>query len=329
MRKFFTAQTSTTPQGDVFASQYHGARANLLIALIFTVINCVLAVVGGSTYFLFSCSFPYAMASDGAFWTGLMYSAEEYAEYGLTEADMMPIWYLYIMLVPAVISVVVYLLCWIFSKKRVGWLIAATVLFVLDTLFLILYYGVDVSFIMDYVFHAWVLFILIRGIIAHFRGKNAETETEEPMGIPEDPADEYYSPKEPSQATDFQTESDASDSSDNISEQYSAQQVYEDDVPAKAPNSPILHMADFSAKSRVLLQQTVQGYDVCYRKVGKVYELVINSMVYDVSEAGMGNRVHELSCMLDGHEIKAGTGADSHMYIKMDDVNVMYQLRVF
>ena len=44
------------------------------------------------------------------------------------------------------------------------------------------------------------------------------------------------------------------------------------------PDSPVLHAADFGVKSRVLLEYKEQAYDICYRRVGKVNELVINGM---------------------------------------------------
>ncbi|MBQ7378511.1 MAG: hypothetical protein IJW70_12290 [Clostridia bacterium] len=307
MAKFTTGARSMT-KGELYESQYNSARVNLLIAVAFTVLNCVLAVFGGSTYFLFSCTFPYTMVSEGAFWTGIMLSAEEYAEMGVTQADMMPMWFLYVMLVPAVIAVGLYVLCWALSKKRVGWMIAATVLFVIDTLFLILYYGVHVDLIMDYLFHAWVLFILIRGVIAHFRLKEVKAQAAEFSGEAFVPV-----PEQSTEEVQMQQDGDAAQS--------------EQSEPTKA-NSPALHMADFSTKNRVLLQYQVEGYDICYRRVGKVNELVVNSMVYDLLDTGVAEFPHELSCMLDGHEIKAGFGADSHSYIVFDGEVVKRKLRL-
>ena len=175
----FTSGARSLTQGERYMMHYNSARGNMLLAIIFTVVNSLLACIGGNMYFLFSITFPYAMVSEGAFWTGLMGTPEQYAEYGYTEADMMPMWFLAVMIVPALVALGVYLLCWIFSKKHVGWMIAATVAFVLDTLFLIVWYGVDVTMLLDYLFHGWALFLFIRGCIAHFKLKELERERAE------------------------------------------------------------------------------------------------------------------------------------------------------
>ena len=93
----FTAGARSMTKGERLVSHYNSARANLLLAMIFTVVNSVLACIGGNMYFLFSITFPYSMVSEGAFWTGMMGSPEEYAELGFTEADMMPMWFLFVM----------------------------------------------------------------------------------------------------------------------------------------------------------------------------------------------------------------------------------------
>ena len=293
----FTQGPRSMTKGERYTVHYNSARANLLLAIIFTVVNSILACIGGNMYFLFSCSFPYAMVSEGAFSTGLMFSAEEYAELGYTEADMLPIWFLFIMLVPAVITLGIYMLCWIFSKKRVGWLIAATALFVLDTLFLILWYDVAADMIIDYLFHGWALFLLIRGCLAHFKLKEVQAQAAEVSGemfeaVPEEVAEE--------QAQSY--------------------------VGTKA-DTPVLHMADFSVKSRVFLEYREQNYDICYRRVGTVNELVINSAVYDLLDTGRMEHPHELCAYVDGHEIVAGYGADSRMYIRFDGDVLVKKIR--
>ena len=248
-------------------------------------------------YFLFSCTFPYAMVSEGAFSAGIMFSPEEYAEMGYAEADLLPIWFFFILLVPALVALGVYLLCWALSKKRVGWLIAATVAFVLDTLFLIFWYGFAPDMIIDYLFHAWALFLLIRGCLAHFKLKAVQAQAAEVSGenfeeVPESLAEEQA-------------------------------QAY-----ASAPvDSPALHAADFSVKSRVLLEYREKAYDICYRRVGKVNELVVNGMVYDILDTGRVEHPHELCAIVDGHEIVAGYGADSRMYIRFDGEVLVKKIR--
>ncbi len=146
--------------------QYKSARFNLLLAVIFTAVNCILAATGSGTYFLFSCTVPYAMINEGMFYCGMLFTPEEYMEnWGVSELDFLPKEFLYIMIGIAAAVVLCYVAFFFLSKKQAGWLIAATAFFGLDFLFLIVWYGFDVSMIIDYVFHAWVMYILIRGLV--------------------------------------------------------------------------------------------------------------------------------------------------------------------
>ncbi len=283
----YTYGTHSMTKGERYAAHYNSARANLLVAMVFTLLNSVLSLIGGNMYFLFSCSFPYTMVSYGAFWSGI-YPPEVYQELEVPESDLLPLWFLFVLLVPAVLALGAYLLCWIFSKKHVGWMIAATVLFVLDSLFLILWYQPAADMIMDYLFHAWVLFFFIRGCISYFKLKEVNALAAEVSG----------------------------EAFEEIPEQVAEAQAQA--YAGTKANTPVLHAADFGVKSRVLLEHKEQNYDICYRRVGKVNELIINGMVYDLLDTGRMEQPHELCAYVDGHEIAAGFGADSRMYIRFD-----------
>ena len=312
----FTAGMRSMNRREQLETQYKAARGNLLLAIIFTVVNCAMAALGTTTYFLFSCTFPYTMVLMGSLCTGRLFSIEEYEELvGPAPEEFLPIWMLFVMMVPAVIALAVYLLCWIFSKKRVGWLIAATVLFVIDTLFLILFYGVAVDMILDYVFHAWALFLFIRGIIAHFKRK-ALQEQEAPV------AHAFVSMPEQGAAFGSAAPTAPADAG-----QPEAQPAQEPDAPAEPENSPVLHMADFSVKSRVLLEYRLDSYDVCYRRVGTINVLVVNGMVYDLIDTGRFEPPHELKARVNGHEITVGFGSDSHSYLKFDGEVIKRKIR--
>lgn len=330
----FTAGGRSLSKQELYRSHYNSARANLLIAVVFTLINCVLIFVGGSTYFLFSCSFPYAMAFEGAYWTWRGLSPEEYAEYGLTQANMLPDAFLYVMLAIAAVAVGLYVLCWFLSKKRVGWMIAAASLFVVDTMFLILYYGVHIDFLLDYLFHAWVLFILIRGIISFYRAKQLEKEEaligEEsfvPFGTAQGVEPEAQAAE---QGTAEQDSAEQETAEQETAEQEAGQEADAKDLPEQASekkDSPVLHMADYSVKNRTLLTMQVDDLDICYRRVGKVNELVVNSMVYDLLDTGHVESPHELSAVVKGREIAVGTDASSQMYIRVDGEILRRKLR--
>ena len=66
-----------------------------------------------------------------------------------------------------------------------------------------------------------------------------------------------------------------------------------------------LRRADTTVKHRVLLEATVDGYRICYRRVRKVNELVVNGIVYDEMKAAL-EFPHDLTVTLDGHRIHTG-----------------------
>ena len=136
-----------TPQG-----KYAAARSNLLLVVVFSLINLVLTVVEADMYFLFSSTFPQVALVFGQ---------------AFTEELQMPVFFV-VGLVLAIVSVGLYALCWLLSKKNIGWMIAATVLFGLDCLLLLLF--LDVEMIVDIVFHVWVMVCLISGCIAGSKG---------------------------------------------------------------------------------------------------------------------------------------------------------------
>lgn len=158
----------TLSERQILESKYTSARSNLLLVVLFTVINVLLPVTQSNTYFLFSAFIPFILMDYGMFYCG-MYPDEVYG--GVPE--------LYVLFDGSVFAVVavicalivaVYLLCWIFSKKhKIGWLIAALVFFALDTVGMFLFYGVSLDAILDIIFHVWVLYYLANGIAAHYK----------------------------------------------------------------------------------------------------------------------------------------------------------------
>ena len=168
-----TAMTQKTPASpEALARGYKNARGNLLLVVIFTVVNAFMAFMGSSSYFLFSAYLPYYSVIFGLVLTGRMDVGQEYQ---LDEK------YLVYFVGFAVLVLGLYLLFWLFSKKHYGWLIPALVFFVLDTIFLLrdsFGGGFDFSMLMDVVFHAWVLLSLSLGIINGVKLKKlAEAET--------------------------------------------------------------------------------------------------------------------------------------------------------
>ena len=132
-------------------AKYNNMRLSLLLILVFSVINLFSPLL--DFYMLFSAYIPQMLAQIGIY----LY---------LTEGVLA---FYVIMVVLALILLVPYLLCWIFSKKKVGWMIAALIFFSIDTILflidLVAYLGAgDYSFILDLIFHVYALVSLAMGV---------------------------------------------------------------------------------------------------------------------------------------------------------------------
>lgn len=207
-------------QRELIQKKYNNSRSNLMIMIVFTVINVLFVILEVDYMLLFSATVPILLAS--------------------LSFDFIP----YIMLTLAVIPIVSYILFWVFSKKHYGWLIAACVLFSLDTLALI---GVsillgDFSGIIDFAFHIWVLYYLIVGIKSGIELRKLPPE--EPKENTETPLEETI----------------------------------------KTENSSPLRMADMDSKSRILLEADAIGHHIVYRRIKRTNELVIDGNVYSEVE---------------------------------------------
>ena len=189
---FKNQQTQQMSPRAMMEAKYNAGRANLMLALAFTLINLILLLANGSTYFLFSIFVPYFVADLGMFLCG-KYPAEYYTG-ELAGMEFRDTSFLVIALVIAAVVLAVYTLCWLLSSKhRVGWMIAALALFAIDSVLLFLIGGLSADMLIDFLFHIWVLYYLVAAVIAHFRLKNMPPE-EDPIPVeinPEQPATEF------------------------------------------------------------------------------------------------------------------------------------------
>lgn len=157
---------------DSLTRKVASARHSLLLILIFTVANMAMVMLDTGSNFLFSISVPYYLVMlgkglDNGFIDGAWDVTGTYTITGL---------------VIAVAVLAVYLLCWLLSKKRNGWLTAALVLFLVDTAALALftfalYENPAVNF-MDGLFHVFIIAELIHAIGACRKLKNLPQEAE-------------------------------------------------------------------------------------------------------------------------------------------------------
>lgn len=244
MANLFTSQKNmaATPR-EVLEAKYNNSIVNLLLVVAFSTINVVLLVVNANSYFLFSAFVPYFIADLGMYYSG-SYPDDYY--YDVPDMEFTDKSFLIICLAVAVTVILLYLLSWFFArKKKVGWLIFASVLFCIDTVAMFIITGINADMIMDIVFHAWVLFSLINGVVTFFRLK-----------------------KLPVEEVIYESEEDAEEANEETED-----------------NSKVLRMADADVKARVLLEAETAGYHIVYRRVKKTNELVVNGRVYDEYEA--------------------------------------------
>ena len=127
--------------------KYNNSRLSILLLFIFSVIN-IFSISTLGTYFLFSAYLPQVLISLA------------YLDPSLTS----------VMVILSILYILPYLLCYIFSKKKAGWMVAALVLFSVDSLvFLIDFFAYlaagDLSFIIDLIFRIYVFASLIIGVV--------------------------------------------------------------------------------------------------------------------------------------------------------------------
>lgn len=167
------------PLKQTLREKYLNARHNILLILVFTVINVVLLITNSNTYFLFSAYVPYMIVDLGMLLCG-MYPIEYYGtEFASLEFLGKGV-FVAIMVIVAVI-LALYLLCWIFSKEITGWMVTALVFFCVDTAIMLLLNGIVSDMIIDLIFHGWVIFSLGSGISAYNKLKKLPAEEEVPV----------------------------------------------------------------------------------------------------------------------------------------------------
>lgn len=96
---------------------------------------------------------------------------------------------------------------------------------------------------------------------------------------------------------------------------------------AGTASTPIRSAAP-AIKSKILLEASVNGYRICYRRVKSVNELVISGKVYD-EKKGVIEFAHKLCAILDGHSIEAGYDENDCSYIMFDGKIIKNKKRYF
>lgn len=158
-------------------SKVKAGRYSLLMVLIFTVVNVAFLLLDMNTYFLFSAAVPYYLTAFGmAFDSSLSGQWGSIDSFTLTALGI------------SLVILGIFFLCWLFSKRGHGWLIAALVLFAVDTIclagFTWLLMDNPLENLVDFLFHFWVIWELIQAVRA---GKKRNALPPEPVCCPEEP----------------------------------------------------------------------------------------------------------------------------------------------
>ena len=164
------APEKNTPQA--LRLQITSGRRMLLLVIILTAVNLTAVMRDADFYFLFSAAVPYyavliCKGLENGFVSGPWNRSGP-----LTRTA----------LVIALVILAVYLLFWLLSKKRTGFLLAAAVLFIVDTLALVaisfwLYENPMVS-LKDLLFHGLVLWVMLSGCRASAKLNRLRQEPE-------------------------------------------------------------------------------------------------------------------------------------------------------
>lgn len=181
---------------EVLEQKYKLARNNLLIVIVFTLLNMILMLTGSDRYMLFSASVPYFLVLYGMLMTGKM--PVEWYEGDMSEYSFLDTSFLVVMTVLAFFFVAFYALVWYFSRnKSKGWMIAALVFIVIDTIGMFVLLGFDMSMILDLVVHIWIIYELAVGIITIQKLKNLPPEEPQTEEATEAVAEESSEPSDP------------------------------------------------------------------------------------------------------------------------------------
>jgi len=160
-----------------YLSQWKSASGTLLLISLMSLVNIVLHLLNTGYYFLFTAYFPYSLGVAGV----------SYLQGGNSFDTMVGIFLLSIVAV----IMIVYFVCYFLSRKKAGWLIVGTVLFAIDTafvLYIMLVSGEFAAVLLDMAIHVLALVELGVGIAAAAKLKKlpAQEIVAEAVEVPTD-----------------------------------------------------------------------------------------------------------------------------------------------
>ena len=267
----------------VHQAKYQGGRNVLIAIAVFSLINLLLTVANVDMYFLFSASTPLILIVAGMYLTGKL--PPEYYEGEFDSLDFFDGKLMAVVAIVAFVIVGMYFLAWWQSKTKRGWLTFGLVFFCIDTAIGLLYYGLELSYLIDLIFH--IIAITWLSFAVYGAKKLKQLEKAEATVAPQSVEGENV------------VDLNNIDDNGNVAENAPAT------IDTTTRNSTPLRVASMDVKFRVLLQANVLGHDVVYRRVKSTNELVIDGNVYDEYTKKL-EFDHVLSANIDGHIIAAG-----------------------
>ncbi len=159
-------------------SRYYSARNALMAIIVITIFNIIIALFGGGTYYIFTAFVPYYAVLTGMLYCGKL--PDEWYEGSKSEYLFYDSSYLVIMIAFALAILAIFFICWLLSKKqKSGWLIAALVLFGIDTIGMLYFYGLYIDVLIDLACHVWIIVAMILGVVAAGKLKKMPPEEQE------------------------------------------------------------------------------------------------------------------------------------------------------
>jgi len=277
------------------ALKFKRARSNLLLAVAFTAANLLLTAFGSDAYLLFSAIVPQFIFEIG----------RSLAEQLQNSAFMIG------GLLIAFFVVALYFVCWIFAKRLRAFILVALIFFSIDSLVFVLLALITefkASYALDIVFHGWVLFYLISGVMAwsKLRGVSADDFNAALQGI--------------SAAATGMRSRNAS-----FTDQTATTVMQQDEDNSVTRSRTILRMDE--KKGRVLIAANYEGLQISMKRTYGLTELIVNGNVYDEVK---GTVETEYSLTANVQNIKiVGIYKPMHMYLYANDVLIAKKLRLY
>ena len=146
-----------------YSMKFKNARNNLIIVIVLTTVNIVLALLDANLYMLFSAPSAQLSFGFGQVWSN------EYQNNAFLIAGI----------AVSFAIIAAYFTCWLLANKHRVLLLVACILFVIDSLIflgLILYVGMSGDFLIEIAIILWILYCMLNGAVAWYklRGISAE-----------------------------------------------------------------------------------------------------------------------------------------------------------